>query len=274
MKSCFSTLGCPGWSIDRIALCVEECCYSGVELRGLQNEMYLPHHPALLPKARLAFRERFASLGCVIACLGSSAYLTAPPGVARDRGLSEVRDFIDLAYDLGCPTVRLFPGRIYEGDSRETSRSRMIEALIELEPVARAAGVRLAVETHDDWCRATDLSPVIRSAGSAFIGILWDINHPYRHGEAPAVTAREVSDMLVHVHTKDSLANGAYKLFGEGELPLRDILSLLHGLRYTGYLSFEWEKKWYPELAEPEVALPHYARALSAMLCDLGIEEE
>ena len=28
---------------------------------------------------------------------------------------------------------------------------------------------------------------------------------------------------------------------------------------YDGYFSFEWEKKWVPDLEEPEIAFPAYA---------------
>ena len=31
---------------------------------------------------------------------------------------------------------------------------------------------------------------------------------------------------------------------------------------YKGYYSFEWEKLWHPEIAEPEVALAHYPTAM------------
>jgi sugar phosphate isomerase/epimerase len=259
--------------VDRIASCVEECGYAGLEIRGLEDEMLLPSHAALAPGARAAFRERFASLGCQVACLGSSAHLTAPPGAAREKHLDEARAFVELAAGLDCGIVRLFAGRIYEGDSRETSGARMAEALAELEPVARAAEVSLAVETHDDWCCAADLGPVIRGVGSPFVGILWDINHPYRHGEAPEVTAREVRDVLTHVHTKDGLEGGGYTLFGEGDLPLREMLSLIHAMGYDEHLSLEWEKKWHPDIEEPEVALPHYATTLADMLRELGIPE-
>ena len=35
-------------------------------------------------------------------------------------------------------------------------------------------------------------------------------------------------------------------------------VSLLKAGGYDGYYSFEWEKWWHPELAEPEVAFPAY----------------
>ncbi len=271
MKSCFSTLGCPEWTVDRIAQCIEDCGYSGLELRGLQNEMYLPDHPALAPDCRADFRARFESLGCAIACVSSSARLTDPPSPARQKSLDEARAFIELAADLGAGLVRVFAGRIAEGDDRVRSAARMGEMLKEIEPHARAAGVRLAVETHDDWCRGEDLAPVVAEVDSPFVGVLWDINHPYRHGESPEATAKAIGDRLLHVHTKDGVDGGGYTLFGEGDLPLRRILALLEHAGYDGYLSLEWEKKWHPEIQEPEVALPHYARVLAEMLSQMGV---
>jgi hypothetical protein len=56
-----------------------------------------------------------------------------------------------------------------------------------------------------------------------------------------------------------------YCLLSEGDMPLRTICTLLKQGSYDGYLSLEWEKKWHPEIEEPEVALP---QALP-YLCDL-----
>jgi hypothetical protein len=31
-------------------------------------------------------------------------------------------------------------------------------------------------------------------------------------------------------------------------------------VKYDGFVSFEWEKKWHPEIAGAEIALPHFTR--------------
>jgi hypothetical protein len=31
---------------------------------------------------------------------------------------------------------------------------------------------------------------------------------------------------------------------------------------YKGYYSFEWEKKWHPEIQEPDIAFPHFAKEI------------
>ena len=45
-------------------------------------------------------------------------------------------------------------------------------------------------------------------------------------------------------------------------------LSVLRELNYNGYVSFEWEKYWHPEIEEPEVALPDFIRAIREVLGD------
>jgi len=53
-------------------------------------------------------------------------------------------------------------------------------------------------------------------------------------------------------------------------VPIRDILAALHGIGYDGWLSVEWEKKWHPDLAEPDVALPQHATLLREYLAGLA----
>ena len=53
------------------------------------------------------------------------------------------------------------------------------------------------------------------------------------------------------------------------EMGLPNILTALRRASYSGWLWIEWEKKWHPELAEPEVALPQHAEALRTYLAAL-----
>ena len=42
MKICFSTLGCPEWSFSEIVSVASDLGYNGIEIRGIQNELYVP----------------------------------------------------------------------------------------------------------------------------------------------------------------------------------------------------------------------------------------
>jgi sugar phosphate isomerase/epimerase len=61
------------------------------------------------------------------------------------------------------------------------------------------------------------------------------------------------------VHVKDARRRGdEWELvpLGEGEVPVQESLAGLGAAGYDGWFTFEWEKRWHPELAAPEVALP------------------
>jgi hypothetical protein len=45
----------------------------------------------------------------------------------------------------------------------------------------------------------------------------------------------------------------------------------LAGGGYRGYYCFEWEKAWHPEIDDPEVAFPHFAKVIRGYLAEAGI---
>jgi hypothetical protein len=45
-------------------------------------------------------------------------------------------------------------------------------------------------------------------------------------------------------------------------VPALETIDLLAKNDYKGYYSFEWEKMWHPEIAEPEIAIPQYAQVM------------
>ena len=75
-------------------------------------------------------------------------------------------------------------------------------------------------------------------------------------------------------HLKDSVQSDGdegftYVLLGYGDVPLKAALHALKQRGYDGYLTLEWEKRWIPELAGPEVAFPQYAQQVRAWLGEI-----
>lgn len=108
MKACFSTLGCPDWNIDQMLACVKDLGFEGIEIRGLEGEMFAPKSLHLQPGSR--FLQELESLGCAVAGLGSSASFGKPA-----EALAECRAYVDAAAAIGCKLVRVFGGRLFEG---------------------------------------------------------------------------------------------------------------------------------------------------------------
>ena len=81
--------------------------------------------------------------------------------------------------------------------------------------------------------------------------------------ERPAEGAARLGAAIRHIHIKDLRRDGdqwKYVLTSEGTFPLVELRAVLQDIQYDRFLSFEWEKKWHPELANADIALPHFAR--------------
>ena len=243
----FSTLGCPAWNLDQILHGAVEYGYDAVELRGYQSELDLPKAAPFTPENRRETRQRFADAGIALCCVSSS-------GVVAQGNLDHVKTHCALAHDLGCPLVRIFGGH-------PESPAVAVENLRAFGDAAQEAGVALVLETHDDFSTGASVAALLNEAAHPAVFSLWDLHHPYRQGEPIEQTHRLMAPTLKHVHVKDGLP-GTYTLLGEGDIPLFPMLDLILGAGYTGSISLEWEKRWKPEIAEPEVAFPQYAKAL------------
>ena len=47
-------------------------------------------------------------------------------------------------------------------------------------------------------------------------------------------------------------------------MPNREVLDLVRGAGFDGWVSFKWEKPTYPDLPDADVALPRFMQFISA----------
>ena len=91
-------------------------------------------------------------------------------------------------------------------------------------------------------------------------GLIWDVEHTDTDDSARrAAILDALYPWIRHVHLKDR-RGGALCRIGAGEVPLAAICRALTDRGYDGYFALEWEKRWHPELPEPDVALTDFAR--------------
>jgi len=271
MKIGVSTLGCPEWTLDEILSRLPGYGYAGVELRGLGPDLDLTQSPAFSsPIAIEHSRRSFADAGLAICGVDTSCSFTDPVLSARKRTLEEGRRALDLAVALGAPTVRVFGGAIGSEAERSEAAKRVASGLMELGDYAAQVGAGAVVlETHDAFSTGAQVAEVLRQAVHPHVKALWDLHHPFRHGEAPSETFESLSPYIEQTHVKDSRPNGTYCLLGDGDIPILEMLRLLKGGGYDGWLNLEWEKRWIPELIDPVIAFPQYARRLREYLDQL-----
>lgn len=272
-----STLGCPKWDWKTIVGNASRWGFAALELRGIQDQLDLTKCPEFTGARLKGTLRDLEAAGLVISDLGASAQMHEPDPAKRARHLDEARRFIALARELRAPYVRVFPDRFVPGEDRRVTFARISEGLHELGEYARPAGVTVIVESHGDFRRAEDILPILEGARSKNVAFLWDAHHTCAEGEEPAETFRRLRRYTRHTHLKDSVPvpgsakrERRYVLTGTGGIPVRETVRVLAGSGYKGYYCFEWEKRWRPEIEEPEVAFPHYAKKMREYLAEAG----
>ncbi len=275
----FSTLGCPKWDWKTILDQASQLGYAAIELRGLLDEMDLPKSPQFTGSKLKESLKDLDALGLKISDLGASSKLGEPDPEKRSAQIGEAKRFIDLAHNLKSPYVRIFGGKLLKGQTMQDATERIIAGFRELHDHAKASGVTLIIESHDEFVTSESLLKILRGANLPTAALLWDAHHTCVAGkEQPAETFKQLSRYVRHTHLKDSRPPKAdekdrrYVLTGSGEVPVKETVKVLAAGGYRGYYCFEWEKRWHQEIEDPEVAIPHYAKVMREYLAEAGIK--
>ncbi|ULL15204.1 sugar phosphate isomerase/epimerase [Paenibacillus sp. H1-7] len=268
MKLGFSTIGCPQWSVDEIVAFTKQSGYEGVEIRFVRGSVNLWEMEEFQPESLAATKAKFEQNGIDVVSIDTSVRFAtdAPEEVAKQ--LEQVQRNVHIASALGAPYIRVFGGPIPKDQTREETLQHIIAGMNRAVELAGEHGITVLLETHDHFSTGEQVLPILDNVKG--LHILWDILHSYRHGESFEETYRLIGDRIKHVHIKDASvftpAGFDYKLIGEGTIPVAEAVQVLRRNGYSGYLNFEWEKGWHPEIEEPEIALPHYVSVMNQIL--------
>jgi len=263
----FSTLGCPDWTFQTIVNFAAENYYDGIEIRGLQRQLDLTKCPEFSnAESILASLRLVKEKGLKIVDLGASAELHHKDIAERKRNLDEAKRFIDLAQQLHCPYIRVLPNALPKKQSRDETLDLISKGLLELGDYAKGTGVCVLIETHGDVVQSDDLKKIMESAKHKQVGLVWDVVNMWSvTKEPPEQVYKQLKKYIQHVHIKDmKVVDGKkqHALLGKGETPIFEAIDILYKDGYSGYYSFEWEKFWFPEIEEPEVAIAHYSKTM------------
>ncbi len=263
----FSTLAFPDATLASAASLGRRWGYSGIELRLIDGELIDPSMPAA---DRVRVKRAVTAAELPVVAVDSSIRLT------DDNPGPELRRFLELASDWESPLVRVFGGALAAANPARQQQLRAAARVLESGvPLAERLGVAIGVETHDAFSASSVVAELLAlidpaAVDSGAVGAVWDSHHPYRMGETPAEVYANLGPRILLAQVKDArrLARDDWQLvlLGEGEVPVRDVLGLLAAAGYPHWISVEWEKRWHPEIEEPEVALPQHLELLTKWL--------
>jgi sugar phosphate isomerase/epimerase len=270
-KLSFSTLGCPQWDWDTIIKNASSNGYSGVEIRCIKGKLDLPNLPEFNTPVTIATSLRKAKdLGVSIVDLGASTNLHTINPEKRKAQLDDAKKFVDLAAKLECPFIRVYPNELPKDQDRNQTIELIIQGLKELGEYCQGSKVSVLMETHGGVLSMDLLHQIMSQANHPQVGLIWDVFNMWSvTKESPTAVYQKLKPFIKHTHIKDAImkpdGTHEYVLLGQGNTPIAEAIALLVKENFAGYYSFEWEKLWHPELAEPELAIPVYPAAFKKM---------
>jgi sugar phosphate isomerase/epimerase len=242
----FSTLGCAGEPLADVLRRARAGGWQGLELRAATDE---PVHVGLSAEQRKRVR---AALGKAhVVPLAIASYVEVDdPSCGDEHVRRDLIEHVRLAADLGAPFVRVFAG----GPSPDGAAARRLAAVA---PELDRHAVAIAVETHDSRSRGSDIRALLELVAHPRLRAVWDIQHPWRAGEAVEETLDLLRPFLAYVQITDarSFVDPTPAEFGRGVLPLREVYDLLRARDYDGWISLEWASYWYPDAPPLDTAL-------------------
>ena len=272
MKLAFSTLGCPDWNLAQIVEAAQRFRYDGVELRAIGGSLDLLSRPEFSPAEIANTRRYFEDHSVSICCIDTSCTFHSPDRRERLAQVDLALAHADLAAQLGATLIRVFPDKIQAGATREQTRDLIAESLRQIAE-RLPPGLDVALETHGDFARTEAVAEIATLADHPRVKLIWDVANSVAAEDSVERGARIVEPYLVHIHLRDARPVAGSEhwlpvLAGRGRVPFADVMAATEMLKFDGYVSFEWEKYWRPEIEEPEVALPDFISAIRKLQSD------
>ena len=253
MKLSFSINGWNGYSWEDFVTAAQEARIGGIELHGIHTDDFTQktgpfHRYNTAATVRGMFEKRLT-----IPCLDSVCDIA--DGNA-DNG-NEIAECLRAAHDLNVPYVR-----VHAADGGADDMDAVIACLEQVEPEAERLGVTMLLETVGMFAATNRLRDVLNHFASDSLAALWDMHHTCRDGgEDAQTTITNLGAYVRHVHIKDSVVeNGrvSYRLIGEGDLPIEEMMQALSSVNYDGFISLEWDPSWMLDMTDLDVILSHY----------------
>jgi sugar phosphate isomerase/epimerase len=213
------------WDVPTIIKNLTEVGMDAVELRTTHKHGV---EISLSPAARAEVRKRFEDSPVKIGGLGTTCEYHAPdPAVVR-KNIDETKQWVTLARDLGCPSVKVRPNGMPKDVPEEKTLEQIGKSLAECGAFAQDNGVKIQLEVHG---QETSRLPRIRKIldyGRNHPGVLicWNSNQADLLDGGFESNFRLVRDQIGQVHMRD--------LYLE-EYPSRALITALADMKFQGY---------------------------------------
>ena len=243
-----------GWSGTRLPQVFEELAAMGgtvIEINGnAQRHHDIAFDSATIPQILTWARRTGLTIGSLSGyCdFAITHAMDATAEAALDAEIARLMATCRAASEMEVPIVRTFVGDVKPGITLEGARRGIVAALRKASALAAVLGVTLGIENHGRLINdGLKLVALVQEVGASNLGFTLDTgNFAWAGHNADQVRAdlEAVLPHVVNVHIKDGKWTDDGFVFvpaGEGDLPLKWLLSRLGAQGYDGPIYSEYE---------------------------------
>jgi len=194
--------------------------------------------------------------GVDLICLSIHQDFVDPDPVVRKKNIAHTEKCIELAHEMGIPSIRLNSGRwgtirsfddlmaargeepVLPGHTEDEGFDWCIDSIEKCLPLAEKRGVVLALENHWGLTRTPEgLLRILNAIDSPWLGGLMDTGNFL---EDPYPKLKQIAPKTVFVQAKTYYGGGEWYTL---DLDYRRVAKMLRDVDYKGYVSLEFEGK-------------------------------
>jgi len=202
---------------------------------GVKLLEYVEPHLGPLEKDHLKeVSEAVKKAGCKVVCIAADNDFSTTVEEDRLKAVEHIKEILEIARVLGVPCIRVNPGWRSNDDAAE---GRVIRALHDCIPAAKATGVKMALENHGGFSFNPDsVVRIMRAMDSEYIGTCPDWGNFARDDRYSAL--ERIYPYALHSHAK------SYDFDEKGmetKIDFPRVLEIIKRSGYNGVISIEFE---------------------------------
>ncbi len=255
MKLSFSTRGWHENTFEEFCDVAVDLSFGGIELHNVNNRLFTDRDGAFHDYAAAATLRRLYEKKLQIPCIDTLCDLS--DDADETASLDEIRRCIAIAGNLHIPNIRL---KATAAD--ESALDGIADRISKVLPEAEEKGITLLLETSGIFAKTSVLREMLNRFACDNLAALWNLSAAYFDGgESPEEIIQNLGAYMRHVQFSDGVMTEKgieYRLAGEGELPIAEMMLALRSVNYDGFISLVWDPKWFPELDDMEIIFTQF----------------
>ena len=206
----------------------------------------------------LSLRAQTHRLGLSISGTAIGNDFCLAEGDARQKQLAECREWIDYAAIMGAPAIRIFAGKVPQGDTEDAAIERCVAGINECLKYDATKGVFLALENHGGITATPEqmMKIISKVDSSPWFGVNFDSGN--FQTEDPYADLAKIAPYAVNAQVKAAIAPGGKK----EPTDFARIVRILKDAGYRGFVALEFEEAESPFEAIPKLLdqlRPHFS---------------